>query len=221
MTAGFDRMGRRWQGRPVAILGGGPCLTPDQVDLVRRCRPALKVLAINNAYQLVPDADLLWFCDRRWWDWHRDAIARTWCGGEIWTLENPGIEGVKRVRNLGAAGFAADPDAVMTGHNSGYQAAHLAAHAGASALLLLGYTMGWPGGRTHWHDGHKVAGTESSYKRMLARFPDLADALAVRGIRVWNCSPASALDVWPKVDLEYALRVEGILDGDGNLSDSA
>ena len=53
-----------WRGATVVCLGGGPSLTAADAA---QCRGRARVIAINDAYRLVPWADLLYFCDYRWW----------------------------------------------------------------------------------------------------------------------------------------------------------
>ena len=45
------RVPRLWPGETVAILGGGPSLTPADVDF---CRDKARVIAIKEAHRLAP-----------------------------------------------------------------------------------------------------------------------------------------------------------------------
>lgn len=180
-----------WAGDTVAILAGGPSLTQADADY---CRGKCRVLAINNSYMLAPWADMLWFCDRRWYEWHKESLAEF--NGLICTLENYDLEDerIKHVHNFGRDGFHPDPDGVKTGRNSGYQAMHLAIHLGVRRMLLLGYDMRFVSGRSHWHGGHSVPVSERMYAQsMVPLFATLKPALTERGIDVINCTPGSAL----------------------------
>jgi hypothetical protein len=44
-------------------------LASSKVD--RDGRP-LAIIAVNNAYQVAPQADVLYYADGRWWTWHKD-----------------------------------------------------------------------------------------------------------------------------------------------------
>lgn len=193
-------------GRPVAILAGGPSLTEGQLDLVRLARREahLAVIAINDSWRLMPDAELLWFCDARWWRWHGAAVSMGFTGA-VWTLDNLEIPGVRHIQNAGAFGFAPNPAQLMAGRNAGYQSLHLAAHAGARLALLLGYDMRDVDGRSHWHAGHPVAAPPDRYAQMLEAFPHLVGPLAERRLEVVNCTPDSALDCFPRVPLASAV----------------
>ena len=200
-----------WRGRTVALLGGGPSLTQAQVDLLRgRCG----VIAINNAYELAPWADLLYFCDEKWWRWHHEKPGYKAFAGIKVTLENPKViaaePAVKSVQNLGRNGLCEFRHGLHTGKNGGYQAIDLAVHLGAKRILLLGYDMRpAEDGRLQWHKGHPIKGNPRQYEEhMLPMFPSLVQPLAKRGVEVLNCTPKSALKVFPMVALEVALGIE-------------
>ena len=217
--AGCDAMPRQWAGETVVLLAGGPSLSPTQLDIVydARCRGLCRVVAINRAYEVAHWSDMLYFCDARFFDWHSVGVLayRNWGGmipgkGEIWTLDNPELakkNGFRSIKNMGVEGFCSEPWGVMTGKNGGYQAMHLAAHAGASRLVLLGYDMRLgDGGATHWHNGYPKPVYAHTYSRiMLPHFDSLAAPLAERGVEVVNCSPGSALEVWPHGELDAEL----------------
>ena len=80
------RVPQMWKGQTLAILGGGPSLTAEQVELVRRS--GWRCIAINDTYRLAPWADVHYFCDLRFWGWHHEAPEFKAFEG-IWvTLEN-------------------------------------------------------------------------------------------------------------------------------------
>lgn len=193
----------KWAGSAVAILGGGPSLTRDQVEA---CRGRVRVIAINRAAEIAPWADALYFCDKQFFDWHKEMILNF--EGEIFSLENDqlGIPGLRSYWNAGTRGFSADPTALCTGSNSGYQVLNLLAHLGARLGILLGFDMRAVGARLHWHSGHPVSAEPTVYRdSMLPCFPDLIEPLSDRGLEILNSTPGSALDVFPKVPLQEAL----------------
>lgn len=209
MKIPFWRVEPVWEGETVAILGGGPSLTQRQVDA---CRGRCRVIAVNNAYQLAPWADLLYFCDEVWYGWHREHKAFRGFSGIKAALSNartwPRDPYIRVLQNYGDSGLCEIPDGVMTGRNSGYQAMNLAAHLGPARQLLLGFDMRVVGNRTHWHMEHKRATPHDAFAvDMLPRFPALKQALDARGIEVVNCTPGSALEVFRKDALENALHV--------------
>jgi len=143
-----------WMGCTAVCIGGGPSLTPEDVDYVR---DKANVIAINDAYKLAPWANILYACDLKWWNWH---------GGV------PEFKHIKATQDKKASlkydlkylqqtfiddgeagqvslGFDAVPGNIRTGRNSGYQAMHLAMQLGATKIILLGYDMQFKIGRAH------------------------------------------------------------------------
>lgn len=88
--------------------------------------------------------------------------------------------------------------------NSGAGAIAFAAHAGARRIILLGYDGQHTGGRTHWHGDHPASLPNAGCaEKWPAQFRALLPEL--RGLEVLNCSRATALDAFPRLDLEDVL----------------
>mgnify|MGYP000877982445 CR=1 FL=1 len=205
-----------WPRCTVVCIAGGPSLTPAQVEA---CRDRVdengwrvRVIAINNAYQLAPWADVLYFCDDKWWQWHHRKLA-DW-KGEILRLQGGlhdfGDRRIKVLRNLDQKGGLSERrDGLHTGQNSGYQAINLAVHYGAARIVLLGYDMHAPlvGGKpkTHWFGDHPGGTSPTVYEQMRPWFDTLAKPLAERGVEVINATPGSALRCFPRKTLQEAL----------------
>ena len=185
---------------PAAVLiAGGPSLTQADVDY---CRGKARVLAINDTYRMAPWADLLYFCDGRWWDWHKDRPAFKSFAGIRATLDQRAAEtdhGLKWLKNTGPKGLETDPTGLRTGRNSGYQAINLAVHLGAKRIVLLGYDMRLVDGSDHWFGSHPDgrALTANHFTNIfLPAFKTLVEPLAKRGVEVVNATPGSALTVF-------------------------
>lgn len=187
----------------MAILGGGPSLTPSQVEASKRLG---RVVAVNNAYRLAPGADVLWFCDQRWWEWHRARPEFVAFAGIKATLENRHLlgqePGLLCFRNDGVQGLCLEADGVRSGSNSGYQALNLAVNMGARRILLLGFDMRAVKGRANWHDDHKIRMPESVFARMLDNYRTIVEPLRKLGVEVTNCTAGSALTLFPFADVE-------------------
>ena len=204
---------RAWRGETAVILGGGPSLQ-DQLGIslhTRLFKP--RVIAVNNSWEIAPYADVLYFCDSKWWSRMRPkdpALSSYQTNGEavlahfgglavtISEIEHPRV---KRLRNTGQRGLETRADGLRHNTNSGAQAINLAYHFGAQRILLLGFDMRVNGERTHWHAGH---GREAAYvahmtaKVFAPAFQSLVAPLAAAGVEVINCTPGSALGCWPK-----------------------
>ena len=199
-----------WYGETAYLLGCGPSLNRADVNQLQGRR----VIAINDSYLLAPWAEILYWCDNKWWLQHKERIAETFRGRVIATLENQ-IDGVRALRNAGQLGLETDPGAIRNGSNSGYQAINLAVHLGVKRIVLLGYDMQVNGDRLHWQPRTDMQ-TAQGFQRtlqvtMLPKFEYLREPLRRLGVEVVNCTVNSALKVWPYRILEQVLREEEVL----------
>ena len=204
-----------WPGATFAIFAGGPSLTPAQVDACRDRElggSKVRTIAINDGYRLAPWADVLYFCDDKWWRWHHQKLA-DW-GGLIVRMAGGhhdfGDARIKVLKNNDTAGLCEFRDGLNTGRNSGYQAINLAVHLGAKRILLLGYDMkGGPveNGRvkTHWFGDHPGGTSPSVYSTMLPWFDSLLAPLVRRGVEIVNCTPGSEIRCFPLGKLDEIL----------------
>ena len=193
----YARVQRLWPGETFVCIGGGPSLTPADVD---RCRGRARVIAINDAYRLAPWADVLYACDAKWWRWQmrdRSETLASFAGLRYSIDPDAGrYPGVQILRNAGPDGLALQPDRLKHGRNSGYQAINLAVHLGARQIVLLGYDMQRAeDGRTHWFGSHPQGHTP--FGDFLPRFSALVEPLRAVGVSVVNCSRRTALTAFP------------------------
>jgi len=205
---------RRFPGTTIVCLAPGPTLTAEAVGLVLRA-PRTPVIAINDAHRLAPWAEVLYSSDRRWWAYYdgvpsyggqRVAVG-TRVGDRAPVHVRSGVS-VLVLEHTGQHGLDVDPRGLRTGGNSGYAAVNLAVHLGARRILLVGYTLGPVGGRSHFFGRHPAGLDESRaehYADFRAAFATIVAPLAQLGIEVLNCTPGSHLDVFPHADLRTAL----------------
>lgn len=191
-----------------------------------------KVVVVNDSVLAAPWADLLYAGDWRWWEYaisrYPQALKRFQglmvtqdrrvperCGG-VHCLE-PTTNDADGSR----LGFDPRPGCLRNGPNSGYQALHLAAQLGVRRAILLGFdcraTPPAPARnegeeRHHWHGrrqhptGRRMDYGSEQYGYWRDGFATLREPLAARGVDVVNCSPGTALEVWPCADLEAELH---------------
>lgn len=226
----FSTVLREWEGGVSVILGGGPSLTPEQVELVRAMHASGRVqcIAVNDAYLLADFAAICYFSDAKWYCWQQKGIAKPDLGfsaeqtlekwqafkGQKCSIQsaNPYItdEAVHILRNRDfpyhGTGMSDDPGALVTGRNSGHQALNLAVLAGAKKIILLGFD-GRPGadGRTHWHGEHPTPTPIAVWQEIRRAFSQAESGIKAAGVRVVNCSPGSFIDTFEKMALEEAL----------------
>lgn len=196
-----------WSEETCVVIGGGPSLTPADVDY---CRGKARVIAIKEAHELAPWADVLYACDEKWWRLTKDwkSFAGLKFGLEPDPIYLPLYEqwpDVHLLHNTGREGLELDPSGLRTGQNSGYQAINLAVHLGATRILLLGFDM-WADehGRQNWFykPGLHV---DSPYPVFLQFFSTIGEPLKAAGIEVINCSRRSILRAFPMMALDEAL----------------
>ena len=182
-----------------------------------------RIIAINDAYLIAPFADINYFADFGWWQWHSEGRPKPALGlsavdvalrfrkfrGQKCTIEPTGLSvadpEVFMLHKYGSEGLSPQPNALVTGLNSGFQSINLAVLAGARRILLYGYDMRLPAaGPSHWFGDHPTGrGPDpsiyaSTFKTML---PDLARL----GVDVVNCTPGSALKAFRMSTLEAEL----------------
>lgn len=200
---------RDWVGQTVAILASGPSMSQQVADAVRgRC----KVIAVNNQGvaakdkpAIAPWADVLYAADLAWWRHHQDAALR-FAGLKVTVREHFKSPDVYSLQQSTEQVFDSRPTHIVTGANSGYQALHLAAHFGAARVLLCGYDMRKVTGQKHWFGDHPGNLNQvMSFGRWIQNFHRLAPVLKGKGIKVFNCTPESALDCFPHAKLQDAL----------------
>lgn len=109
------------------------------------------------------------------------------------------------LRHSGRDGISSDPGVLRTGTNSGHMAIGIAALAGATRIVLLGYdAKAAEDRRKHWFGDHPDK-TGPMFGEMVRCMRTAAPALAELGIEVLNATPGSAVDCFPSVSLEAAL----------------
>lgn len=193
------------------MIASGPSLTrADAAHARARCG---RVLVVNDAWRLCPDADALYACDGQWWR-HHEGVPDF--AGEKWTQDQGaaaalGLRWVKCDTETGV-GLSSDPRLVRSGstgggNNGGHQAFNMAVLRGAARIVLLGFDMKLgAGAKRHFFGDHPgPLNRDSNYAAMIEGFrPAAADAAAL-GVEVVNCTPGSGLDAFPRVPLEEVL----------------
>lgn len=216
----FSTVTPAWTGKPAVIIGGGPSLTLEQVELVRRAREAdaVRVIAVNDAYRLAPWADVCYFADSQWFGWNKSKPEFIAFAGEKCSIQNNGLNvddpAVHILRNkhfpIHGNGISLDPGALVTGRNSGYQALNLAILAGAKTVILLGFDgQKSRDGKTHWFGDHKEPTPEAAYEAYRRAFSEGERDIKAAGVRVINASPGSAIG-FEKMGLVEAFCALGI-----------
>ncbi len=190
-----------WEGGAAYLIGGGPSLKGFDWNKLKGKR----VIAINRAHEVVPDADVLYWTDAQFYRWYQKEIeafkglkvASKPCGTDK--------SDIIVLRGLNTRSIDLRPGYICHGNNSGYGAINLAMKLGAKRIYLLGYDMSSDVGATHWHNGYARKHNHNIYKRLFAYFEALKNMLPQLEVEVWNANPDSRLNVLQKCTLESAL----------------
>jgi hypothetical protein len=187
-----------WSGNTVVLIGGGPSLTKEQVECA--LKSGCKIIAINNAYQVCPEADVLYACDKKWWLHYKPNFA-----GHKYSLEYD-EDDVFKLKNTGTTGIDFIWPNIRTGRNSGYQAVNLAIHFGCKKIILIGYDMQYTNNKKHWHPDHpRPLNNCQPIASFASYFNSLLPILKKNNIEVINCSLATAITGFPIADLRSVL----------------
>lgn len=196
-----------WSGLSVAVVASGPSATIDDglalIDLVDR------VIAVNDAHQVAPQADLIYACDGDWWLHHGEAVRAAY-SVPLWTQDKgPDAEdaaarfGLRVVESRDEELPSLDRQWIAQGRNSGFQAVNLAVHLGASRVALLGFDMGNAAdGRTHFFGDHPGRlNRQNDFAAFREAFDRAAPVYAAAGVDIVNLSRTTALTCFRRADL--------------------
>lgn len=188
-------------------------MTEEVADACRKAhKNGFKVVAVNDAWRRLPFAAALYACDKRWWNHYKGCPG---FAGEKWSShEEPGNVktdvakdfGLRLVAGTKGEGFSTDPALIHYGNSSGYQAINWTLHAirWSGFIVLVGFDM-------HVRNGRHFFGNHPSPMSNGAKFEDWAPLFrrAAKGlpgdVKIVNCTPGSALNCFPFVDLGEAL----------------
>lgn len=206
---GYSDILPSWHGMKVVILGGGPSLILHQVRAVQAAHEISKVkcIAVNDTYLLAPWADICYFSDSNWWEWHHNGIA-------IPKLSLSALQVKKKfdsflgykVSRQGSGSNIKDGNVhlvrrgLLVGNNSGVHAIMLAQRTGAATIILVGFDGGPDvDGQTHWFGEHPLV---TSTEEMEAHTEEFHQ---VPGLKVINATPGTKIPAFPIMTLQEAL----------------
>lgn len=198
---------RRWAGRCI-VAASGPSLTGEVAELCRGER----VIAVNDAWRLLPFADVLYGCDLAWWQHHRFCPE---FAGERWTSHSLAPKNDKRsipdgfhvIEGRNGEGFSRDPAVIHYASNSGFQAVNLAILFGADPIILIGFDMREVGGKRHFFGSHPAPLRDGHpFPVWIGHFARAAQKLGPAP-RIVNATPGSALTCFPVMPLADALNM--------------
>jgi hypothetical protein len=200
----------------VIVAASGPSLDQSQADRARES--CLPTIAVNDAYRLLPFAEVLYACDSAWWRVHKGAPDFE---GEKWSSHGTSgrtrhndkfadaeAYGLNLIKGQDGTGFSLDPDIIHYGSNGGFQAVNMAGHfiGWSGCIVLIGFNLGAVNGQAHFFGKHpKGLRNTANYQNFIEAFERAAKKLPP-GITILNATPNSALKCFPKVNLDDALE---------------
>lgn len=198
-----------WPGGTIVCLACGPSLSAPDVELVRRAREAgrVRVIAINAAVRLAPWADVRYAHHAADWDRREDQAILAAFKGLKYSIEAGSAKhGATLLRMSGSEGLeTVDRGAIRHGKTSGYQSIGVAVHLGAKRIILLGYDAKRnAAGVLHFYSCVGRQGP-SDFAIWLRHYATLPGPLAAAGVDVLNASRETAIEVFPRVELEEVL----------------
>jgi hypothetical protein len=195
---------QRWLGVTVVVAAPGPSLTPEAADRVK----GFPTIVVNDAWRLLPRADVLFACDAAWWRYYRGVPGFE---GERWSSHGTGNDkqdvalayGINCVRGRHGTVFSRKQGLLHYGSNSGFQAINLAIQFGAAKIVLIGFDMRVVDGQAHFFGNHPKGLRNADPRRFVTFFVQAAKQL--KDVEIVNATPRSALTCWPIVTIEDAL----------------
>lgn len=148
----------------------------------------------------------MYACDEGWWRVHLEDVRQNF-NGQLYTQwhtektkEFAEREGLNAIQGRGRPGLGRG--VLHHGSNSGYQAINLAYLLGATRIFLLGYDMGWTGGKTHWFGDHGKGLSNVDPKGFVRHFDSLARDLEAEGVEVVNLTRETNLTQFKRASID-------------------
>jgi len=181
------------------IVGGGPSLKGFDWKML----DGKFVVGINRAYEVLPNADIIYFTDEDYYARHIEAMKKH-SGRLIKGCVNVNQTYDPRVEKfhlVGPNGLVMTPGCLAHGRNSSYAAINMLAQWGFKTIYLMGVDMKWgekgKKNTSHWHDGHKRVDGEASYVGFAKNFDQLIPLLKPHKVSVVSVNSSTNLKAFP------------------------
>ena len=205
--------------KTTVCIGTGPSLTDEQIEIARA--KGFTLYGCNLVYANVPDLTVLYAVNKAFWDfyWYDREYPLREYPAEKWTTNPEAAQayGLKWIGEKNAPGLSSDPSYVHHGHGSGYTLVNLAYLHGAERIILIGYDLKYapdycgkikqigsgkrhyfgeyPSSMQHWPSQRVNNGVHEE-------LVELYRTVAKQGlVEIINCTPDSALDAFPRMDI--------------------
>jgi hypothetical protein len=201
-----DKIPRLFEGEAAFVMATGPGLGVDTVDYIYSL-DGYRYIGISDCYRCCPYLDLFYACDHRWWNIHRDNVAKWGSSrGGYWCTEKKTKEvyrDLNWIPGKSGQGWSKDQGLIHYGSNSGYQILNIAYLTGVTTMILVGFNMMVVGDQRHFFGNHpKGLSQNSSYQSFARQFQTIK---VPPGVDVINASSPTRLDAFPKMTLRDAV----------------
>lgn len=189
------------EGKRLFILASGPSLSKVDFEPLKR----RMVMGLNRSALLFPDTHYHCTMDQRLFDEHPDVLRQT---RYLFTLQ--GRPWGTALSLLGSEGFSWDLEkGIYSGYTVSYFALQVAVYMGFSEIFYLGLDLRHESGKTHFfgNDFHSRNHEQTEFPHMRKMLNYGARVLEGHNVKVFNCSPISDLECFPKVSYEHALSL--------------
>ena len=188
------------EGKRLFILASGQSL--NDLDLSKLKNKL--TMELNRSGLIYPDAKYHCAMDQRLFVQYKELMSRP---PTLFTLENCpwGIP----LKLLGSEGFSQDlTKGIYSGYTISYFALQLAIYMGFEEIIYLGLDLCHTSGHTHFFgtDYCSKNHEQTEFPKMIKIITYASKVLADKKCKVFNCSPVSTLQAFPKISYDEAVK---------------
>ncbi len=162
-------------------------------------------MGLNRSVLVYPSPDYHCTMDHRLFQMYPELLRNV---SQLFTLEDRpwGLE----LKFLGGEGFSFDlEEGIYSGYTVSYFALQVAVYMGFKNIFFLGLDLRHDKNKTHFFgiDFRTQNHEQTEFPRMRKTLTLGAKILESTNVKVYNCSPISDLDCFPKIKFEEALEM--------------
>jgi hypothetical protein len=188
-------------GKNLFILASGTSLASHDLSVLKN----KMVMGLNRSILIYPSPYYQCVFDQRLFDLYHDSLKDV---RQLFTLENRPFG--QPIKLLGGEGFSWDmEEGIYSGYTISYFALQLAVYMGFKNIFFLGLDLKHDGANTHFfgQDPLTINHENTEFPRMIKMLQHGANILAKTDIKVYNCSPISNAETFPKLDFKDAIAI--------------
>ena len=186
-------------GKKLFILSSGPSLAELDLSLLKN-----KIaMGLNRSTLIYPTPYYQCVFDYRLFDLYQEDYKKV---RQLFTLEGRPL-GLP-LKLLGGEGFSFDLEkGIYSGYTISYFALQAAVYMGFKKIFFLGLDLKHEGPKTHFfgQDPQTVNHEKTEFPKMIKMLNYSTEIMASTDVEVYNCSPISTLECFPKITYQKAL----------------